>query len=89
VSADNGYILRKDADGKFVVQMYFASADEYPPIDSPRAYRFDTLEEAVVAVEAWETDQPTEYGLRTAIRKEEDVDTGTRSGDRCVHCSAS
>lgn len=71
MSADNGYILRKNEDEKFVLQMYFASADEYPPIDSLRAQTFDTLEEAVAAYEEIEekSDIRSEYGLSVQIKR--------------------
>jgi hypothetical protein len=71
VSADNGFILRRDEAGKYVLQMYFASAEEYPPIDSIRAGRFDTLEEAIAKFEEVDStdDYPCEYGLTVRIRE--------------------
>lgn len=71
MSADNGWILRKNKDEKFVLQMYWASAEEYPPIDSIRAQTFDTLEEAIQAYETIEdaSDIPSEYGLSVHIKK--------------------
>lgn len=70
MSADNGYILRKNEDNKFVLQMYFASADEYPPIDAANATVFNTLEEAIEAYERIESSGsvPLEYGLSVKIR---------------------
>lgn len=47
MSADNGYLIRENSQGKFVFQMYFQSDDEYPSIDDDRALTFDTLQEAV------------------------------------------
>ena len=69
MSADNGYILRKRDDGKLVLQMYFASADEYPPIDSPKAKVFDTIEEALSYYEAGQDDGLwSEYGLKIHVK---------------------
>ena len=65
MSADNGWILRRNARGKFVLQMYFASIDEYPPIDDPKAKIFDTLDEAIAWFET-EADY-SEYGLTSKI----------------------
>lgn len=61
MSADNGWILRKNIYGKFVLQEYCASLDHYPPIDDPKAKTFTTIEAAL----AWyQTTQPySEYGL--------------------------
>ena len=61
VSSDNGYILRKDLRGKFVLQMFFASADDYPAINRAGALKFDTLEEAVDHY--YEKGYFSEYGL--------------------------
>jgi hypothetical protein len=71
VSADNGYILRKNEDNKFVLQTYWASAEDYPPIDAPAALKFDLLEDAVTAYEDLETSDtiPSEYGLTVLIKK--------------------
>lgn len=62
MSADNGYIIRKNKDGKFVLQMYFASNDYLPPITADTADVFDTLEEAVEYYTVKQF-QP-EYGLK-------------------------
>lgn len=73
MSADNGYVLRKNEEGKFVLHMYFASADEYPPIDQG-GQTFDTLEEAVLAYEeAEDAAYPSEYGLTTYIGKRKNL----------------
>lgn len=71
MSADNGFVLRKDKDEKFVLQMYWASAEDYPPIDSLRVQKFDTLEEAIDAYETIEDAAPipSEYGLSVHIKK--------------------
>lgn len=47
MSADFGYVLCKDIRGKFVLQTFFASADNYPSINRAGALKFDTLEEAI------------------------------------------
>lgn len=71
MSADNGYILRKNKDEKFVLQMYFASAPDYPPIDAVGSTIFNTLEEAVEAYERIESSGaiPIEYGLTVKIKR--------------------
>lgn len=71
MSADNGYILRKNKNNKFVLQMYFASAPDYPPIDSLNAAHFNTLEEAIEAYERIESSGsiPIEYGLTVKIQR--------------------
>lgn len=65
MSADNGFLLRKNKDGKYVLQMYFASDDTPPSIDSPRAEVFDTVEEAVLRYGQIEANEGMliEYGL--------------------------
>lgn len=67
MSADNGYILRKNDEGKFVLQMYFASDEEYPAIDSPRGQTFDTLEDAVRGYEKLQDAMVIEYGLTVRV----------------------
>jgi hypothetical protein len=66
MSADNGFVLRKNVAGQFVVQMYFASADEYPPINDPKANVFNTLEEALMWYELYAG--YSEYGLTARIK---------------------
>lgn len=61
MSADFGYILRKDIRGKFVLQTFFASADNYPSINRAGALKFDTLEEAIDHY--YEKGYFSEYGL--------------------------
>lgn len=69
MSADNGFVIRKDTRGKFVLQEYSASADNYPPINSPRAEKFETLQDA--ALRYSEISQKPgyiiEYGLQIFI----------------------
>lgn len=70
MSADNGFVIRKNVEGKFVLQEYCASADEFPPIE--RGISFDTLEKAVLAYAKTEAEYasegyPVEYGLRVYI----------------------
>lgn len=47
MSMDNGHVVRKTKDGKFVLQMYFASAAGFPEIPDEGITRYDTLEAAV------------------------------------------
>lgn len=67
MSADNGYILRQNTAGEYVVQMYFASADEYPSVDEPNIPTFKTIEKAINWYE--EQDLYSEYGLTVKTRK--------------------
>lgn len=71
MSADNGFVLRKNKNEKFVLQMYWASVEDYPPIDALSAQTFDTLEEAITAYETIEDSAviPSEYGLSVHIKK--------------------
>lgn len=66
MSADNGYLLRKNAAGDFVLQMYFASADEYPSIDRANVLTFETLEDAI-SYHNNHFSFDTEYGLTINI----------------------
>lgn len=72
MSADNGYIIRQNSCGRFVLQMYWASSDDYPPIiegDNP-TNTFSTLEEAV---QYYYADEPySEYGLTVLIEEEKE-----------------
>lgn len=66
MSADNGFVIRKNVEEKFVLQHYCASADNYPPIEKGVVY--PTLEEAVLAYvhiesEYFKKGYPLEYGL--------------------------
>lgn len=71
MSADNGYILRRNRKGQYVLQMYFASADEMPDVEIAKPDEvFQTLEQAVEAhqkldgaVFPW-----TEYGLTIDLK---------------------
>ena len=69
MSADNGYILRRNQDDKYVLQMYFASADEYPKIVTGPAngsYIFDSLQGALLC---YEMNCESEYGLTVHIKE--------------------
>jgi hypothetical protein len=68
MSADDGYVIRKNDAGKFVLQHYFMSNEEYPPIGDPRAMRFDTQLEAEKKYDEIDDERvaygaPIEYGL--------------------------
>ena len=68
MSADNGWLLRKNQEGKFCLQMYFASADEYPKIALTGPNVFGSVEDALAAYEKQESDgYPSEYGLTVRI----------------------
>ena len=69
MSADNGWILRRNKEDEFVLQHYFASADSFPDINSEHALKFDTLDEAIARLEELESgDYPSEYGLTVKIK---------------------
>lgn len=72
MSADNGFILRRNKDNQFVLQMYWASSDEgYPPIDADSATIRPTLESAIQAYEDIQ-DMPNmiiEYGLTVHVKE--------------------
>jgi hypothetical protein len=72
MSSDNGYVLRQDSQGKYVLQMYYASADSFPEVNGNRAMRFDTLEEAIFRYQELEqnSDYPSEYGLSVQLKRE-------------------
>lgn len=67
MSADNGYVVQKNARGKFTLQMYFASAESYPdPEKAGELSQFDTIEETVAAynrIDCGPESYPSEYGL--------------------------
>jgi hypothetical protein len=67
VSADNGWLLRKNSAGKYVLQMYFASDDNDPDVDDPNAWQFDDMIEALQAYEQQERMGASEYGLRVFL----------------------
>lgn len=73
MSADNGYIIRKRRENgqpKFVLQMYFASDEDLPPINKAKGSNvFDTLHDAVIAYSKLNNAEPTEYGLRLMIEE--------------------
>lgn len=60
MSADNYYVVRKDAYGFFVPVMGFASSDDHyvPRVESSDS-RFKTVKEAV----SWALDSYSEYGV--------------------------
>lgn len=58
MSMDNGHILRKNAAGKFVLQEYCASSDDYPDVENSGLNNtFDTLEAALL-----EYSENSDYG---------------------------
>lgn len=67
MSADNGFILRKNKEGKFVLQGYYASAEAYPLVEEGRL-KFDTVEEALAKFEEFESEWPSEYGLQVRLK---------------------
>jgi hypothetical protein len=68
MSADNGYVIRPDGAGQFVLQHYFASADDWPEI-TPDLPRYSTPETAFSAYNSM-SDNWSEYGL-TVVRETE------------------
>ncbi len=45
MSADNGYVIRFNTKGEYVLQMYFASYG-FPSIDNPNSRKFWSIREA-------------------------------------------
>lgn len=75
MSADNGYIIRKNTSGKFCLQMYFDSSDAYPSVEEcPDTMQFDTLDAAAdryedMCEEAEAYGYPlSEYGLTINVK---------------------
>jgi len=74
MSADNGYILRKNKAGKYALQHYFASADELPNVEKATKV-FDTVEEAILHYNALENEASpyaSEYGLSVQLIERKD-----------------
>lgn len=75
MSMDNGYVIRQNSACKYVLQMYFDSASNYPSVEDPKAPQFDTVEEAEAEYErkwqeSWKQGYPLdEYGLHLQIGK--------------------
>jgi hypothetical protein len=62
MSADDGVIIRRNKNDKFVGMVYFASADEYPDVNDERYVEYPTLESCI---EAWnDRANEAEYGLK-------------------------
>lgn len=72
MSQDDGWIIRVNDSGKYVLQHYFASAEELPHIDSaPLTQRRDSLEGAVRLFHGLEDQAyPSEYGLTIDLSNE-------------------
>lgn len=71
MSADNGFILRRNKDDKFVLQEYSASDESLPSIDAKHVVKCDTLESAIFAYEMIR-DMPgmiVEHGLDVRIQE--------------------
>lgn len=69
MSADNGYVIRKDIDGSYCLQMYFQSDAKYPSIRrTPQGRRFSTLDAAIAfhTQNQWD-DCWSEYGLSVLV----------------------
>lgn len=74
MSADNGYVIQVDDNGKYVLQMYFASSDEYPDPNAEGVEKFKTLEAAVRRYYeiASQEDMVIEYGLSLNLSNEKE-----------------
>jgi hypothetical protein len=73
MSADNGYILRRNAEGMYVLQMYWASADTLPSVQDERNLVFARFEDAILfyAQEVKFGNFISEYGLTVDITQPE------------------
>jgi hypothetical protein len=72
MSMDDGYILRKNEEEKFVLQHFFMSDEKLPPINQASALVFDTPEQALRAYEEIETAADpfsSEYNLMVKIKE--------------------
>jgi hypothetical protein len=68
MSADNGWVIRRKDNGKYVLHGYFASDDNYPTI-SASDLEYNTLEDAVNAfIDSEDSEYPSEYGLSIRIK---------------------
>jgi hypothetical protein len=73
MSADNGVVLRQKANGNYVLHHYFASDDEYPPVEVG-GEEFSTIEAAVRKHQQNEQgDYPTEYNLTIALPEDSTI----------------
>lgn len=63
MSADNYLFVGKTADGKYGVEMRFASADYSRPISKPNADLFSTAQEALAHAWNLEREEFCEYGV--------------------------
>lgn len=78
MSADNGFIIRNNKEGKFVLQHYFASDDTYPDVEKEAGFKFNTLEEAIVYYQELDSGEySTEYGLTVSINNPKDRESTT------------
>lgn len=68
MSADNGYLVRKNSRGKWVAQHYFVSADEWPDVNDHTLPEYVSLEAIVSAYSSVAGE--TEYGFNI-IQSEE------------------
>jgi hypothetical protein len=71
MSADNGFIIRRRNKRQFVLQQYSASAEDYPNINNPRSWVFDSLIDAVMKYTEITADPNfiCEYGLTIKIEE--------------------
>lgn len=70
MNSDNGFLIRKNVGGKFVLQEYSATIP-FPPIESPRAQSFATQDEAVAAYKSIEK---SGYSIRHGLSVQINVD---------------
>lgn len=66
MSADNGWILRRNSKGDFVLTEYNASEDDFPEIDGPNSRVFYTLNNALTWYE--QSAGSSEYGLMVKLK---------------------
>jgi hypothetical protein len=69
MSMDNGYILRPNAEGMFVIQEFNLSADYLPPVQEEKVHVFARFEDAIVfyAQQVKLGNFVSEYGLTVDI----------------------
>jgi hypothetical protein len=73
VSSDDGWIIRQNASGKYVLQHFFMSSEELPPVEDG-GFEYDTLDDAVRQYARFSKDYPSEYGLSVNLNLNESED---------------
>lgn len=68
MSADDGYLLRRNSENMFVLHWYVAGT-YMPSIEDGETVKSKDLEEVLLKYEACEREYPSEHGLLVYISK--------------------